>query len=50
MDNEYQEWLQKTIQSSSDYQEPTVAELIELMEAMPSVMDLEEGWNRVFDY
>ena len=51
MDDDYQEWLTQQIsQANSDYEEPSIEEMIAMMEALPSVMDLEDDWNRVFDY
>ena len=52
MGEDYQEFLRKQIasQANSDYEEPSIEELLDLIKAVPPVGTEEEGWNRIFDY
>ena len=52
MGEDYQEFLRKQIasQSNSDYEEPSIEQLLDLIKAVPPVGTEEEGWKRIFDY
>ena len=47
MGQDYQDWLAKSIKNdtASDFKEYTVAEMVDMMKALPVPGTGEEGWN-----